>query len=91
MFVFRELLLSEPQLQALLSMRDCTQNPSEVLSRAIVEPLNMLKNQGRIAMDTCLILVDGLSEAEFHKSDYGDTIASFITKNIMKFPPMDKG
>ncbi|XP_033624485.1 protein TANC1-like isoform X2 [Asterias rubens] len=87
---YKELLLSEPQLQSLLSMRDCTQSPSEVLSRAIIEPLNMLKNQGRIAMDTCLILVDGLSEAEFHKSDYGDTISSFITKNIMKFPPWIK-
>ncbi|XP_038045459.1 protein TANC1-like [Patiria miniata] len=87
---YKELLLSEPQIQALLSMRDCTQNPSEVLSRAILEPLSMLKNQGRIAMETCLILVDGLSEAEFHKSDYGDTISSFISKNIMKFPPWIK-
>ncbi|XP_022099780.1 protein TANC1-like isoform X2 [Acanthaster planci] len=83
---YKELLLTEPQLQALLSMRDCTQNPSEVLFRAILEPLSMLKSQGRITMETCIILVDGLSEAEFHKSDYGDTIASFLTKNIMKFP-----
>lgn len=32
-------------------------------------------------------MIDGLNEAEFHKPDYGDTIASFITKIIVKFPP----
>lgn len=32
-------------------------------------------------------MIDGLNEAEFHKPDYGDTIASFITKIIAKFPP----
>lgn len=34
-----------------------------------------------------IILVDSLNEAEFHKPDYGDTIATFITKIISKFPP----
>lgn len=33
-----------------------------------------------------IILVDSLNEAEFHKPDYGDTIATFITKIISKFP-----
>ncbi len=83
---FKDLLISEPQVQAHLGMRECTQNPSEALIRGILEPLNLLKTQGKIAMDTCLILVDGLSEAEFHKSDYGDTISSFLTKHILKFP-----
>ncbi|XP_033105680.1 protein TANC1-like isoform X2 [Anneissia japonica] len=83
---YRDQLLAEPHLQTLLSVRECSQNPSEVLTRGILDPLNNLKLQGRIGMDSCLILVDGLSEAEFHKSDYGDTIASFLTKNIMKFP-----
>lgn len=40
----------------------------------------------KIPEDDHLILVDGLNEAEFHKPDYGDTIASFITKIIAKFP-----
>ncbi|XP_071942974.1 protein TANC2-like isoform X2 [Antedon mediterranea] len=83
---YRDMLLAEPHLQTLLSVRECSQNPSEVLIRGILDPLNNLKVQGQIKMDSCLILVDGLSEAEFHKSDYGDTIASFLTKNIMKFP-----
>lgn len=34
-----------------------------------------------------IILIDGLNEAEFHKPDYGDTIVSFLTKTIHKFPP----
>lgn len=33
-----------------------------------------------------IILIDGLNEAEFHKPDYGDTIVSFLTKTINKFP-----
>lgn len=37
-----------------------------------------------------IILVDSLNEAEFHKPDYGDTIATFITKIISKFPPWFK-
>lgn len=40
----------------------------------------------RIPEEDYIILIDGLNEAEFHKPDYGDTIASFITKIIAKFP-----
>lgn len=41
----------------------------------------------KIPEEDHIILIDGLNEAEFHKPDYGDTIASFITKIITKFPP----
>lgn len=34
-----------------------------------------------------IVLIDGLNEAEFHKPDYGDTIVSFLTKTINRFPP----
>lgn len=40
----------------------------------------------KIPEEDYIIIVDGLNEAEFHKPDYGDTIASFITKIISKFP-----
>lgn len=40
----------------------------------------------KIPEEDYIILVDGLNEAEFHKPDYGDTISSFITKIISKFP-----
>lgn len=33
-----------------------------------------------------IVLIDGLNEAEFHKPDYGDTIVSFLTKTISRFP-----
>lgn len=33
-----------------------------------------------------IILIDGLNEAEFHRPDYGDTLASFLSQNIQKFP-----
>lgn len=42
--------------------------------------------ESKIPEEDYIILVDGLNEAEFHKPDYGDTIASFITKIISKFP-----
>lgn len=40
--------------------------------------------------DDLIILIDGLNEAEFHKPDYGDTIVSFLSKTINKFPPWIK-
>uniref|UniRef100_A0A7N6ABG9 Tetratricopeptide repeat, ankyrin repeat and coiled-coil containing 2a n=1 Tax=Anabas testudineus TaxID=64144 RepID=A0A7N6ABG9_ANATE len=33
-----------------------------------------------------IIMIDGLNEAEFHRPDYGDTMASFLSRNIQKFP-----
>lgn len=41
----------------------------------------------KLTEEDYIILVDSLNEAEFHKPDYGDTIATFITKIISKFPP----
>lgn len=46
----------------------------------------MTRAERKIPEDDYIILVDGLNEAEFHKPDYGDTIASFLTKIISKFP-----
>lgn len=40
-----------------------------------------------ISEEDLIILIDGLNEAEFHKPDYGDTIVSFLTKTINRFPP----
>ena len=31
-------------------------------------------------------MVDGLCEAEYHRPDYGDTIASFLTRHALQFP-----
>lgn len=40
-----------------------------------------------ISEEDLIVLIDGLNEAEFHKPDYGDTIVSFLTKTINRFPP----
>lgn len=34
-----------------------------------------------------IVLIDGLNEAEFHRPDYGDTLCSFLSRNVQKFPP----
>ncbi|XP_038141505.1 protein TANC1-like isoform X3 [Cyprinodon tularosa] len=84
---YRELLLREPHLQSMLSLRSCVQDPMAAFRRGVLEPLANLRNEKKISGEDHLILIDGLNEAEFHKPDYGDTIASFITKIIPKFPP----
>lgn len=76
----------EPHLQNILSITECTQNPSLSFLKGILEPLRMLKNAGKIFTDCCIILVDSLNEAEFHKPDHGDTIASFLCRHASKFP-----
>ncbi|XP_062853773.1 protein TANC1 [Trichomycterus rosablanca] len=83
---YRELLVRENQLQSLLSLRSCVQDPVAAFRRGVLEPLILLRKERKIAEDDYIILVDGLNEAEFHKPDYGDTVASFITKVISKFP-----
>ncbi|XP_060774655.1 protein TANC1 isoform X2 [Neoarius graeffei] len=83
---YREMLMRENQLQSLLSLRSCVQDPVAAFRRGVLEPLVLLRKERKITEDDYIILVDGLNEAEFHKPDYGDTIASFITKIISKFP-----
>uniref|UniRef100_A0A8D3AJT3 Tetratricopeptide repeat, ankyrin repeat and coiled-coil containing 1 n=1 Tax=Scophthalmus maximus TaxID=52904 RepID=A0A8D3AJT3_SCOMX len=83
---YRELLLKEPNLQSMLSLRSCVQDPMAAFRRGVLEPLANLRKERKISEDDHIILIDGLNEAEFHKPDYGDTIASFITKIITKFP-----
>uniref|UniRef100_A0A3B4V4V6 Tetratricopeptide repeat, ankyrin repeat and coiled-coil containing 1 n=1 Tax=Seriola dumerili TaxID=41447 RepID=A0A3B4V4V6_SERDU len=83
---YRELLLKEPHLQSMLSLRSCVQDPMAAFRRGVLEPLANLRKERKIPEEDHIILIDGLNEAEFHKPDYGDTIASFITKIIAKFP-----
>lgn len=49
--------------------------------------LNSFSERKINSEEDLIILIDGLNEAEFHKPDYGDTIVSFLTKTINKFPP----
>uniref|UniRef100_A0A9J8AYB1 Tetratricopeptide repeat, ankyrin repeat and coiled-coil containing 2b n=2 Tax=Cyprinus carpio TaxID=7962 RepID=A0A9J8AYB1_CYPCA len=84
---YRELLLKEPHIQSMLSLRSCVQDPPTAFRRGVLEPLDTLYKERKITPDEDLIiLIDGLNEAEFHKPDYGDTIVSFLCKTIKKFP-----
>ncbi|XP_060637290.2 protein TANC2 isoform X4 [Anolis sagrei] len=83
---YREQLLREPHLQSMLSLRSCVQDPLASFRRGVLEPLENLHKERKIPNEDFIILIDGLNEAEFHKPDYGDTIVSFLSKTIGKFP-----
>ncbi|XP_006126899.3 protein TANC1 isoform X6 [Pelodiscus sinensis] len=83
---YRDLLIKEPHLQSMLSLRSCVQDPIAAFKRGVLEPLENLRKEQRIPEEEYIILIDGLNEAEFHKPDYGDTLSSFITNVISKFP-----
>nr|XP_033801341.1 protein TANC1 isoform X2 [Geotrypetes seraphini] len=84
---YRDLLIREPHLQGMLSLRSCVQDPTTAFRRGVLEPLINLRREQKIPEEDYIILIDGLNEAEFHKPDYGDTIATFITKIVSRFPP----
>ncbi|XP_052822190.1 protein TANC2 isoform X6 [Octopus bimaculoides] len=83
---YREMLLVDPNLFNILTMKECIQNPYQSFVKGVLEPLKMLKSSGKITSDSCIILVDSLNEAEFHRPDYGDTIGSFLLHYLHKFP-----
>ncbi|NXP54953.1 TANC1 protein, partial [Heliornis fulica] len=84
---YRDLLIKEPHLQSMLSLRSCVQDPAAAFRRGVLEPLSNLRKERKIPEEDYIILIDGLNDAEFHKPDYGDTLSSFITNIICKFPP----
>uniref|UniRef100_A0A671WVL6 Tetratricopeptide repeat, ankyrin repeat and coiled-coil containing 2 n=1 Tax=Sparus aurata TaxID=8175 RepID=A0A671WVL6_SPAAU len=88
LLAYRELLHRSPQLQSTLSMRSCIQDPSSALERGILEPLDALYRERKLQVEGAglIVLIDGLNEAEFHRPDYGDTLTSFLSRNIQKFP-----
>ncbi|XP_036344915.1 protein TANC2-like, partial [Rhagoletis pomonella] len=83
---YREYLLSEPHLQDILSVKECIADAERVMRMAILEPLIVLKRAGKIPTKTCVILVDALCEAEYHRPDHGNTIATFLAKMTQHFP-----
>ncbi|XP_043488120.1 protein TANC2 isoform X2 [Polistes fuscatus] len=86
LIAYREYLLSEQHLQGSLSQRECTVDPDLALSRGIIEPLLTLRKANRLPESTMIILIDAVCEAEYHRPDRGDTIASFLTRHAPNFP-----
>lgn len=69
-------------------MKECIADPDLAFTRGILEPLlNIHKIDSLISGEHVFILVDALCEAEYHRPDHGDTIASFLAKHARNFPP----
>lgn len=69
-------------------MKKCIADPDLAFTRGILEPLQNIHKIGSVAPeDRLFILVDALCEAEYHRPDHGDTIASFLSKHAPAFPP----
>lgn len=83
---YRDYLISEPHLQGALSLKECITNPDLAFNRGIIEPLSTLKRIGKIDNYNCIILIDALCEAEYHRPDHGDTITSFLIKHTPNLP-----
>ncbi|XP_055377214.1 protein TANC2 isoform X2 [Condylostylus longicornis] len=86
LIAFRDYLENEQHLQNILGIKECFADPERVIRMAILEPLIQLKNSGKITTKHCIILIDGLCEAEYHRPDHGHTISSFLSKITSYFP-----
>jgi len=82
-----QLIQGEPEVQALLSLPSCHADPTTSLVKGILQPLAHLARQGKInTSEICMIVIDGLCEADQLRPDYGDTLAGFLAKNLNHFP-----
>ncbi|XP_071451060.1 protein TANC1 isoform X2 [Hetaerina americana] len=151
---YRDLLLSNPELQDFLSLPHCVTDPDEAIVKGILEPLEsigpprydadslsgsfhqnlgdsfhgdsetmqsslhgkmqssyhssmqgsgqgsqfgdgfckdmMSSSTGEDGVDkkfSCIILVDGLCEAEYHRPDRGPSLGTFLAMHSQRFPP----
>jgi hypothetical protein len=80
---YHSTLQSHPHLLDYLSLDSCISSPSTALVKGILEPLSRCQHEGGV----CVIVVDGLCEAEQHRPDHGDTIATFLANHFTHFPP----
>ena len=84
---YKELLRSRVDLARLLSTECCSLDPARSFLEAVVQPLQQLRNQGRLFEHRhYLILVDGLCAGEMHKSDKTHTLSSFLAEMASKLP-----
>ncbi|XP_055540780.1 protein TANC2 isoform X2 [Wyeomyia smithii] len=83
---YHEFLLGEQALQNVLSVKECIADPERAMVMGILEPLSALRRVGKLPPKNCVILIDALCEAEYHRPDHGDTIASFLQKMTEHFP-----
>ncbi|VDN25776.1 unnamed protein product [Cylicostephanus goldi] len=82
---YADILNKNEEKESLLKLDECIKhNPLHVFRTSIAEPLLQLScsDQG------CLVIaVDGVDEAEFHRSEDGRSIATFICNLVAHLPP----
>lgn len=62
-------------------------NPDKSLMDDVIKPLDELKRQGKILhQGYYVILVDGLCDAEFYRSEGTESLSSFLMRHIPKLP-----
>ena len=84
---YYQLIVSDTYIQQILSLSSCVADPGIALVSGILEPLHSLKCTGKLSPQVnCVIVVDGLCEAEIHRPDHGDTIGTFLSQHLLKFP-----
>lgn len=87
---YYQLVNSDHNLQSLLSLPGCVADPSRAFIHGIMEPLKALKRLGKLGNNNeqllCLLVIDGLCEAEIHRPDHGLTLGSFLAKHLEHFP-----
>ena len=85
---YADYLNIHPDVATLVSLNSCFQDPVAAMRKGILAPLTELRSQKSIDInDIFVIVIDGLGDAEYHRADHGDTVASFLLKVIKLFPP----
>ena len=84
---YHHLLQSDKDVREKLNINSCHTNPGQALNEGVLQPLSQLYEKGKISNSLAIILIDGLCEAEQHRPDYGDTLATFLVKHCHLFPP----
>ncbi|GIY02847.1 protein TANC2 [Caerostris extrusa] len=83
---YKDLVARDQRLQDLLSMPSCIADASMAFVQGILEPLSNLRSRNKIPNTTCLLIVDGLNEAEYHRPEYCHSIASFLLHHFEAIP-----
>ena len=83
---YHQLLSTDHNLRTQLSLANCLADPDKALTQAVLKPLTDLKLAGKISVEPCIILIDGMCEAHSHRPDYRDNIPSFVGKHLIRFP-----
>ena len=83
---YHQLLSTQHQLRAQLSLASCQADPDTALTAGILQPLEQLRAAGKIAAESCILLLDAIGDSHSHRPDFGDTLISFLARHLASFP-----